>query len=256
MRVLDIDLDFFVENPVDMPAGERPDAADHPVWDAADAVAFLRERCGLHERLPGFVTERHHQAFAVWRSAIGAGRLTTPFHVTHVDAHADLGMGDSGHEHLMELLQRAPEARTHPRVAREGDWGDLQEGNYLLFAIACRWLSSLEYVHPHGQPGDAGRPSDLHFWYMADFDPAAGQIALPHISLEQIRDMNRWMARQFDVAEREPAVPFTATHFEEFQAREPYDVVCLTRSPRYSPAEADELFDLIRRAFIDEHRFG
>lgn len=66
--------------------------------------------------------------------AIEAGLLVPPLHVTHVDAHADLGMGDSGHVHLMELLQLPPDRRTRPRVADTGDWGDLQEGNYLLYS--------------------------------------------------------------------------------------------------------------------------
>lgn len=256
MRILDIDLDFFVENPVIMPGDGRPDVAEHSIWSASDARAFLRNRCGLEGPLPGFVTERHHEAFAQWRAAIQAGRLTASFHVTHLDAHADLGMGDSGHVHLMELLQLPPVARLHPRIAADGDWGDMQEGNYLLFAIACRWLSSLEYVHPHGRPGDVGRPGDLHYWYMANFDPTAGEIVLPHIPLEQIHDMGRWRDRLFEISEWEPAVPFNAIHRDDFQATAPYDAVCLTRSPQYSPAEADELFDEIRREFIDERQWG
>lgn len=255
MRVLDVDLDFFVGDPVIMPGNERPNVTEHPVWTATDATAFLRDRCGLEGRLPGFVTERHHETFGRWRTAIRAGKLTTPFHVTHVDAHADLGMGDSGHVHLMELLRLPPDRRTRPRVAAEGDWGDMQEGNFLLFAIACRWLSSLEYVHPHGRTKDVGRLGDLHYWYMANFDETASDIALPHISVEQIRDMDRWRDRRFDVAEWEPPVPFAAVHRDEFRAAEPYDAVCLTRSPEYSPPEADELFDMIRRNFIDEERW-
>jgi len=32
----------------------------------------------------------------------------------------------------------------------------------------------------------------------------------------------------------------------------PFDVVCLARSPAYTPAESDALFDEIRDLFIDE----
>jgi len=51
--------------------------------------------------VPGFVVEHHGDLFAQWRAAIEGGMLRVPFSVTHVDAHADLGLGDSGYEHLM-----------------------------------------------------------------------------------------------------------------------------------------------------------
>src|SRR3954451_4096317 len=114
-RVLDIDLDFFV-----VPAAHYPDyesrlsADEYRVWPTDDALAFLRERCGLREKRPGFVTENHAELFPEWRGAIETGRLQPPFHVTHLDAHADLGLGDNGYSYLLtELLFRPPEERTH-----------------------------------------------------------------------------------------------------------------------------------------------
>jgi hypothetical protein len=38
----------------------------------------------------------------------------------------------------------------------------------------------------------------------------------------------------------------------EYQASEPFDIVCLTRSPEYTPADADPIFDAIVERFIDE----
>jgi hypothetical protein len=54
---------------------------------------------------------------------------------------------------------------------------------------------------------------------------------------------------------RDPPVPFTVNAWREFQASEPFDVVCLTRSPPYTPAEADPIFDAIRERFIAEDAF-
>jgi hypothetical protein len=54
----------------------------------------------------------------------------------------------------------------------------------------------------------------------------------------------------------EPKIPFTAIPRATFQAPEPFDVICLARSPSFTPRESDALFDLIRASFIDETFFG
>jgi hypothetical protein len=38
----------------------------------------------------------------------------------------------------------------------------------------------------------------------------------------------------------------------DFEAEEPDDIVCLARSPEFTPAESDALFDSIREGFIHE----
>jgi arginase family enzyme len=59
--------------------------------------------------------------------------LVPPFHVTHVDAHADLGNGDAGYAYIMtSLLFSALEDRQRPAPG-PGETG-LTEVNFLLFA--------------------------------------------------------------------------------------------------------------------------
>jgi hypothetical protein len=43
--------------------------------------------------------------------------------------------------------------------------------------------------------------------------------------------------------------------WREFEATEPFDVICLARSPDYTPAELDPLFDVIRERFVDASAF-
>lgn len=50
----------------------------------------------------------------------------------------------------------------------------------------------------------------------------------------------------------EPEIPFRYVHWEKWTAKEPFDIVCLTRSPLYTPEESDFLYDEIRTRFIDE----
>src|SRR4051812_38877731 len=98
-RVLDLDLDFFIDGP---PAhwkrydGGRLDSDDNPPWPLDRAIEFLAHRCNLNSKLPGFVVEHHGELFARWRDAINAGILRPPFELIHVDAHADLGLGEIG----------------------------------------------------------------------------------------------------------------------------------------------------------------
>jgi hypothetical protein len=61
--------------------------------------------------------------------------------------------------------------------------------------------------------------------------------------------------RRARVEQREPRIPFTALSCERFHADQGFDFICLARSPKYTPAEADDVFDEIRRRFIDERTF-
>jgi hypothetical protein len=223
MRILDLDLDFFVHGvahwrPED---GDRLDDEEFPAWDMQEALSFLEERCGLDAPLPGFVVENHGELFRAWRRAIDAGLISVPFEITHADAHADLGLGDSGYMYLMtDLLHRDPAERLDPA---EGA-GGLGDGNYLSFAIACRWLSGLTYVHND----EGGR--DLMTYHLEDFDPHASRIQLKAMERSEIERLLGLLARREDqikVDRLEPAVPFRHGSWRDFHADRPFDLICL-----------------------------
>jgi hypothetical protein len=245
-RILDLDLDFFVHGAAHWRVdGNRLDPDEFPPWDTDQAISFLRERCCLDAALPGFVVENHGELFALWKEAIQNGRLKPPFHVTHVDAHADLGLGDSGYVHLMtDVLYREPKDRLEPREGQEG----LDDGNFLAFCIACHWISDLAYVY-----NDEGG-NDLLSYHMEGFDPMASHIQLKAMRKQEINKLVGLLARSEDIqVDRfEPLVPFRHGCWREFQADRPFDFICLTRSPPFTPVEADVIFDEIRRRFIDE----
>jgi UPF0489 domain len=150
-RVFDIELEFFLHDTAiwNRSDGPRLDPEEFGVRDHEKAMLFLTSQCGLADPLPGAAVEHHDEAFYRWREAIDAGVLQPPFEVVHVDAHADLGLGDAGYEYLFsELLRRPVE---HQRAPVTGDRG-LGAGNYLAFAIACRWIAILTFV-VGGRPG-------------------------------------------------------------------------------------------------------
>jgi UPF0489 domain len=261
-RVLDIDLDFFVFGTAYPPAKSRCrlSSDEYEVWPIDSALEFLASHCGLTGPLPGCAVERHDAVFFKWRGAIDAGVLAPQFHVTHVDAHADLGAGDNGYDYLLtELLHRPVEHRHHPRLADEDGWGGMGEGNYLAFAIACRWLSDLNYViggrHQVNIEVGAplkGRPTDLMRLLMEDFDLDAGALRFPVLDPKDLA-VNRTDSARLRPLAWEPRVPFAYMYGQDFQASQPFDFIYLARSPRYTPGTADDIYDAIYERFIDRN---
>lgn len=248
MRVLDLDLDFFVHGAAHYLASDGPrlDDNDHPAWSVDEAFAFLEKQCGLTTSLPGFVVDHHGELFPLWRHAISQASLKTPLDVTHVDAHADLGLGDYGFKYLMtDLLFQPPEARLDPPTGFSG----LGDGNWLAFAIAARWLSSLTYVYND----DGG--NDIPIWVMQDFDVGATQLQLKAVKAEAFDVLTMVHDGHLPVAHLEPPVQFASMQWRAFKSDEAYDVVCLSKSPGFTPPGADNVFEEIKGSFIDESAF-
>jgi hypothetical protein len=256
VRILDLDLDFFIDGvtywkPSD---SERLSAEDFPPWPLEQALGFLEGACKLNGKLPGLVVEHHGELFAHWRKAIEAGKLAPPFAVTHVDGHADLGLGDIGYDYLItELLFAPPKDRQFPKT------GIVTDGNWLAFAIACQWVSDFVYVlNSGGPPGDL-MPYFMEGWFTnndrkAGFASTAKNIELPAMDKAEFDKRDAVGGGPLNIR-YEPKVPFSWVSWKSFATSEPYDVVCLARSPGFTPAESDELFDEIRERFIDESAF-
>jgi len=251
-RVIDLDLDFFLREVVDSRPfrGSRLNAKDYPPWDLAEVMAFLEDRCELKGRLPGRAVEHHAEVFGLWREGLVRGFLSRPFHVTHIDAHADLGMSEGGYKYLLcELVHLPPHERWHPRESTEGEAEAMTDGNYLAFAAGCRWLAGITYVHPQ----DHG--ADIHPFIMESFDPRTGTIRMPRLRRDELSDRGYFIPpRSFTLPpERlEPPVPLHSISAGEYGADAPFDLIFLARSPTYTPAEADPIYEAIRERFIDE----
>ena len=221
MRVLDLDLDFFLNNVCELAEyGCRPDISQAQPWSGSEMRAFLENQCGLSRNnpIPGKVFETHDQALDFWQA-----RARMPIHVTHVDAHSDLGIGRPGPAYVLEsVITRPPEARG--TVAAHRAAKKLDEANYLLFALAFRWIGSLENVR-----NPASRP-DLPAQFCHD-----GYIQLISSVGALIPALDH----------REPVIPFANyDDYRTFRARAPYDLATLAISPRYAPPEADALIKI------------
>lgn len=232
MRVLDIDLDFFLADCCELAApGERPPLHGHEPWSEADVRCFLERNCGLdrRSRVPGRLFETHDEALVFWNELRSEGKLKVPFEVTHIDAHSDLGIGKPGPGFaLNSVITLDPSIRAD--ISRYYQMKQLDEANYLLFALAFRWVSGLENVR-----NPNSRPDIPEFAFRND----VGEYSSIRLS--------SFASKLFEAKNGvEPTVPFTVyADYNSFFANERYDYVSAARSPRYSPKEADALMGVI-----------
>ena len=85
MRVLDLDMDFFLTGVCELAKkGERPSLREARPWAEAEVRAFLEKNCGLSRQrpIPGRVFETHDGALFSgrngWRRASCKRRSTSP----------------------------------------------------------------------------------------------------------------------------------------------------------------------------------
>ena len=232
MRVLDLDMDFFLSGPCPLAApGERPDESCAGVWREEDVVFLLEEQCGLSREnpVPGAIFDTHDKALDYWEARLQDGSLRAPFDVVHVDTHSDLAFGPPGTNYVLNVvLSRLPAQRASIDVYRRAV--ELDEANYLLFALAFRWISRLAYV----------RNPKSHQDIPAQLRNADGDIHLRSFISQMMEGKNG----------REPVIPF-AVYDDYTQFRQHgYDFVTMAQSPRYAPASADRIMEIVSRYIV------
>lgn len=227
MKVLDLDMDFFLTDACPLaPLGERPSETCAEPYRDEQIIRFLEEQCGLScERpVPGAIFDTHDKALDFWLARMQKGELNAPFDVVHVDTHSDLAFGPPGTDFVLKaVLTRRPDARAALDAYRAGR--KLDEANYLLFALAFRWVRRLVYVrNPKSHQDIPGQ--------LLDSD---GNIHLRSTISALMEAANG----------REPTIPFEVfddyTQFHETG----YDFVTMAQSPRYAPASADRIMRLL-----------
>ena len=227
MKVLDLDMDFFLTDACPLARlGERPDERCAQPYPDDEVVRFLEQQCGLSREhpLPGAIFDTHDKALDFWQARLADGSLRAPFDVTHVDTHSDLAFGPPGTDFVLKaVLTRAPEKRPTLTAYRSGV--KLDEANYLLFALAFRWVSRLTYVR----------------------NPKSRQDVPPRLLEDgHIRLRSDIAALMEGVNGREPSIPFEAIDDYRSFRETGFDFVTLAQSPRYAPASADRIMALVR----------
>ena len=233
MNVLDLDLDFFLTDCCPLAKqGERPDASYAQPWPEEAVAAYLEQHLGLSTAhpIPGVIMETHDGALRFWKRRMENGTLQKPFSVVHIDAHSDLGIGKPGPGYVLNnALGIPPAMRDDPD--RYYAQKQLDEANYLLFALAFRWVDALTLVRdPFSRP-------DLPSFVVRDGD------GYRPIRLESF--VSRLFEKNYGA---EPSIPLTVYDDPmRYFATQPFSCMCLAHSPRYAPEAADALIPVIAR---------
>jgi hypothetical protein len=253
MNVLDIDLDFFVDpRPRQQAKSGRLSEMEYHTWSAQSVEEYLTRRCNLRKGclLPGAVVTYHHELFDRWKTLIGSYELTKPFQLTHLDSHADMGMGfaDNSCGYIMgELLHCELSDRQNPK---RGENGGLLEGNFISFSLACRWISSIVYVHHPQLFAENCGLHDIPDCMFRENKPKCNVLQLKQLPPECQNSVRR--LTEFVPISLEPEVPIRMVERDDFYSDDSYSFVFVAKSPRYTPKTADPILEVIRQFICSE----
>ncbi len=250
MQILDIDLDFFQDGRFMYLADDenkRLSAKEAQPWYRRKVITFIEKNCGLSkkQKIKGKIFTHHHEVFFELRKLIKLSELEIPLVLNHIDAHADLGMGDCSYVYIMgELLHKPLRQRSKPK---QGDFDGLGFTNYLSFAIANRWIRELNFVINENWRDDIPRSflAENNIPSMLLFGNYNFTIQLKKYTKTQIDDLN--YGRKCKPIGYEPKLPFNIITYDTFKLHKPCDFVFLSQSPGYTSKETDAFINIISK---------
>lgn len=250
-KILDIDLDFFLDRRNTYAPNTSTKRLEDPYytpWKKTEVRDFLEKNCSLNSSRPirGKYFIHHIEAFHFLRNLQEENHNDIQFSIDHIDAHADLGMGDSSHKYIsVEVLAEPVNLRAYPKKLNGSE--GLSSGNFLAFAIACRWISELNYIT------NLEWNEDVPWFPFKNYDIRSGAIQLKQFAKEQFDEIEMGISDMINGAKRtvplleEPVVPFTKIDFRDFASDGRYDFILLTQSPAYTPESSDLLIPTIKQ---------
>lgn len=191
-------------------------------------------------KIKGRIIKNHNEALDFWQELITKNELEIGFQVVHVDSHADLGLGCMEYKYVRDELIHIPFGK---REMSEENSHRINIGNYLLFALAYRWISNIVYCsNPKGQTGDI--PEKL----------ILGKA--PYNELEEIVQLNLQLRSSEEIEARkrskEPEVPlWIFPQIDHVKFEGDFDYITVAQSPNYTPQNADYILDIIKEYMIE-----
>lgn len=260
MKVLDIDMDYFMTEIAHTPfsSEKRLDEEDYgwSVWPADKVRQFFEMNLGLskEQKIPGRIVCGHNEALFFWEELIERGKLRDPFDVIHVDSHADLGLGGSSGSFLQSMFLALPIATR--RKIRDYEFNGRIEGisigDYLLWAIAYRMVSSVTYcANPNGEKNDYlwDTLKDFQEEYIWD-KPVKNYIQLKFnmkMEMPEYDSSDGYREKYLKDAIKDPAVELLIIPtIEDVKFCGDFDYAVLAQSPNYTPASADYIMDIFK----------
>lgn len=265
MKILDLDMDYFMTDIANVPYSckERLDEWNYgaSVWDENEVRRFLEQNLGLSKKhkIHGRIVSGHNEALFFWEELLKRKKLSDPFDVVHVDSHADLGLGDTSSDFLQGDFLTLP-VETRRRISAYEFDGKIQEisiGDYLLWAVAYRMVSSITYcANPNGDKNDYIWDTLKDFCEEQIWDkPVKNFIQLKYNKNMEMPDYDcsvEYKKKYLDGAIKDPEVPFLIIPtIEDVRFNGDFDYIVMAQSPNYTPASADFIIDIVRE-YIEE----
>jgi hypothetical protein len=147
-------------------------------------------------------------------------------------------MGDASFVTIQEEWINAPDKFIDPPL---GGLDGLGSGNFLSFAIANQWLSSLVYVCHEEEP------DDLPYSVFKNADIGSGWIELKRLHKGALEGFNGPSFLNKQRCDSAVTIPFSRFPLNSFRVERPFDFAFVARSPSYTPIELDSLEYLVTK---------
>ena len=263
MKVLDLDMDYFMEHIasfISFNTSERLDEDGYgdTVWSEERVRDFLENNLGLskNNKIPGRVVVGHNESLFFWEELLEQGKLTDPFEVVHVDSHADLGLGCSSSDFLQSAFLTLP-VETRRRIRDDDEGVGISIGDYLLWAVAYKMVSKItDCANPNGDKND-------YVWdTLKDFKenmigdkPISNYIQLKYNSQMEwpkYNASNEYKKKYMLGAIKDPEVELKIIPtIEDVKFQGDFDYAVIAQSPNYTPASADFILDVFREYIVE-----
>lgn len=264
MKVLDLDMDYFMESVAHIPfsVSDRLDEEYYKdtVWSKDRVRAFLENNLGLskEKKIPGRIVVGHNEALFFWEELISNGKLNDPFEVVHVDSHADLGLGCGSSDFLQGGILTLPiETRRKVRNYEfNGKFEGISIGDYLLWGIAYRMISKITYcANPNGEINDYCWDTLKDFHELdVDDKPVSNFIQLKfnsHLELPHYNASESYKRKYLEGAIKDPEVELKIIPtITDVKFDGSFDFAVIAQSPNYTPASADFILDIFKEYII------
>lgn len=245
MRILDIDMDFFLDGIAHWQTGDdRLNDEDFKPWKEKEFIRFLEDKCLLSKDNPikGRIIKEHNEAFLFWDELIKENCLQKPFHITHIDAHSDTGLGDSGYKYIMGELMLHPIEKRREHLKLDKVW----MGNYLSYAMACGWVSDINFVVPEFWDNEMIR---CHLKNFSDDSTAFQFKGFKNIDI--VMSYERILTGGITPDTIDDEISFKIIRNKEYQEKENFDYIIFCQSPSYTPKKADYMLEVIKPYIIE-----
>ena len=262
MRVLDLDMDYFMEyiasTPFNVTDRLDEDEFGSTVWEEGRVRSFLENNLGMsrNNKIPGRIVVGHDESLYFWEELMEQGKLKAPFEVVHVDSHADLGLGCNSSDFLQGVFLSFP-VEIRRKIRDNGRGEGINIGDYLLWAVAYQMVSKITYcANPRGDKND-------YVWdTLKDFEekPIWDEPVSNYIQLKYNSEMempwyscsDQYKEKYLLGAKRDPEIELKIIPtIEAVSFQGDFDYAVIAQSPTYTPASADYILDMFREYIIE-----